>query len=164
MGYPIARDCAHGDTGIAWVPNSMDQKNVSRSYARTAHLDGLDRPNYSIISSAKVTGIPFDDKKVAQGVTFHAVGSPNNTTTVFAKKEVILALGVVHSPQILQLSGVGPRTLLEKAGVDVIEDLPGVGQNFHDHPDGTLSCTCKWPRFHHYELRELTPSRKQTTP
>jgi len=145
LGYPIAGDCAHGETGIAWVPNSMNQKNVSRSYAKSDHLDGLARPNYSILPSAKVTKVLFDDDKGARGATFRPRnGGPGDLFTVAARKEVILALGVVHSPQILQVSGVGPKDLLEEAGIQVVVDLPGVGQNFQDHPDGNLPCTCKY--------------------
>ncbi len=57
----------------------------------------------------------------------------NTTAIVTANLEVILSSGAIHTPQILQRSGIGPRDLLEKAGVDVILDLPGVGQNFQDH-------------------------------
>jgi choline dehydrogenase-like flavoprotein len=145
MGYPYAGDCAHGESGVAWFPNSMNQKNASRSFAKTAHLDGLDRPNYSILSAAKVTKVLFDDDKVAHGVAFHARdGNPKDVMTVSAKKGVILALGTVHSPQVLQISGIGPKGVLEEAGIEVIVDLPGVGQNFHDHPDASLPCTCKF--------------------
>lgn len=45
----------------------------------------------------------------------------------------ILSAGAVHTPQILQRSGIGPAELLERAGIDVINDLPGVGYNFQDH-------------------------------
>ena len=50
-----------------------------------------------------------------------------------AKKEVILAAGTIHTPQILQLSGVGGAALLKQAGVPIKVDLPGVGSNFQDH-------------------------------
>lgn len=57
----------------------------------------------------------------------------NVTFTATARLEVILSAGAVHTPQILQLSGIGPRDLLESAGIDVLVDLPGVGYNFQDH-------------------------------
>ena len=50
-----------------------------------------------------------------------------------ARREVILAAGAIGSPQILQLSGVGPGALLQRHGVDVVHDLPGVGENLYDH-------------------------------
>jgi choline dehydrogenase-like flavoprotein len=52
---------------------------------------------------------------------------------VSAKAEVILAAGAIHSPRLLQLSGIGPKALLKAHGIPVIEDLPGVGSNFQDH-------------------------------
>ena len=66
-----------------------------------------------------------------------------------ASKEVILAAGV-HSPQILQLSGIGPKELLKKHEIDTIADLPGVGQNFQDHP--TL-----YPVFNFTKMIHPTP-------
>ena len=62
------------------------------------------------------------------GVELHQSGA-----SITAKNEIILAAGV-HSPQILQLSGIGPSQILSKHGIDVVENLPGVGQNFQDHP------------------------------
>ena len=53
---------------------------------------------------------------------------------MFANHEVILAAGAVHTPQILQLSGIGEKALLERLGLPVLIDLPGVGQNYQDHP------------------------------
>ncbi|CAK7214806.1 hypothetical protein SBRCBS47491_002275 [Sporothrix bragantina] len=63
----------------------------------------------------------------------------SHTQFVRARREVILAAGGIHSPQILQLSGVGPRRLLAAANISTIVDLPGVGQNFQDHPMLTAS-------------------------
>jgi len=64
--------------------------------------------------------------------------------TVSAKKEVILSAGSLHTPQILQLSGVGPIKLLSDMKIKVVEDLPGVGQNFQDHPTIYTNFTCKF--------------------
>jgi len=66
--------------------------------------------------------------------------------TVKARKEVILSAGAVHSPQILQLSGIGPKALLESANIDVVVELPGVGQNFQDHAwIGNMAYTLSTP-------------------
>lgn len=64
--------------------------------------------------------------------------------TVKASKEVILAAGAVHSPQILQLSGIGDRKLLESLEIEIIVDLPGVGRNFQDHPTLYAAWNCKF--------------------
>lgn len=69
-----------------------------------------------------------------------ATGETFNAT---AKKEVILAAGAVHSPQILQLSGVGPKALLLSLGIPVVLDLPGVGTNFQDQTDLKVNYNCK---------------------
>jgi choline dehydrogenase len=57
--------------------------------------------------------------------------------------EVILAAGAIHTAQLLQLSGIGPSALLESLGVEVVVDLPGVGQNFQDHWGVTCYYPCK---------------------
>jgi len=59
--------------------------------------------------------------------------------TVKAKKEVIVSAGTLRSPQILQLSGIGPKNELKRIGVDVVKNLPGVGQNLQDHPITTVA-------------------------
>lgn len=72
---------------------------------------------------------------------------PRNGTetvqSVRAKQEVIIAAGAPRSPQILQLSGIGPRKLLSRLGIDVVEDLPGVGYNFQDQPAMFAGVTCE---------------------
>jgi choline dehydrogenase len=121
----------------------MDPKNVTRSFAKTAHADGLDRANYHIVTSSKVTKVLFDGN-AADGVVFHAKGgNPNKTRTVKARKEVILATGTMHTPQILQVSGIGPKKLLESAKIPVKVALEGVGANLQDHPDVSMTVQCK---------------------
>lgn len=61
--------------------------------------------------------------------------------------EVILAAGAPRSPQILQLSGVGPKKLLSGLGIEVLEDLPGVGYNFHDQPSFYVVLSCRSNMF-----------------
>lgn len=72
----------------------------------------------------------------ATGVQFIANSASH---TVKAKKEVIVCGGSVNSPQILELSGIGSAAVLEKAGVDVIVESPGVGENLVDHTAIALS-------------------------
>lgn len=108
----------------------MDPKIVQRSYARTGHFDGINRSNHDVVTESHVTKIILEDG-IATGVIFRQ-GRGNSTTytTVKANREVILSAGAIHSPQILQLSGIGPKKLLQSAGIDTRIDLPGVGQNF----------------------------------
>lgn len=86
------------------------------------------RPNYHIIAENAVAKVNFKDEKAVR-VQFvnKSTGEVSNVT---AKKEVIIAAGAVHSPQILQLSGVGDMSVLEMLGIEVVLDLPGAGQNF----------------------------------
>lgn len=73
--------------------------------------------------------ILFDDSKCATGVEVQSAGM---TWTLNARKEVISSAGVMHSPQLLMVSGVGPKETLEAQKIPVVQDLPGVGQSMHD--------------------------------
>lgn len=86
----------------------------------------------------QVTEIIFDDDLTATGVK--ALNREKNEIVSFtARKEVILAAGAIFTPQILQLSGIGPTAVLETAGVETKLDFPAVGSNFQDHPTSFLS-------------------------
>ncbi|KAG1670504.1 Glucose dehydrogenase [FAD, quinone] [Nymphon striatum] len=90
----------------------------------------IHRKNLHIITYAHVSKILINGLKRASGVRFT---KKNKSFVVRATKEVILSAGAVNSPHILMLSGIGPKEQLEKAGVPVVQDLPGVGQNLQDH-------------------------------
>lgn len=93
---------------------------VNRSYAKTGHWDGLDRSNYHLLPNSKVIKIEIEGNK-ATAATFrprNTTASSGLSTTIRADKEVILAAGTMHSPLILQWSGIGPRGLLESAGIE----------------------------------------------
>lgn len=122
----------------------MDPKKVQRSYARTGHYDGINRTTYDLVYNSKVTKLNIEDL-TATGVVFQTTAkNATRMATVKARKEVILAAGAVHTPQLLQLSGVGPKRHLEEAGIETVVDLPGVGQNFQDHPmlGMAIMCAC----------------------
>lgn len=88
--------------------------------------------------------ILLDEDDVATGVRFVPRGG-DTSFEVRARKEVVLSTGAIHTPQVLQLSGIGPAGLLESAGIDVKVGLPGVGANFQDHPIGpAISFRCKF--------------------
>ncbi|HRB92809.1 MAG TPA: GMC oxidoreductase, partial [Chitinophagales bacterium] len=63
--------------------------------------------------------------------------------TITAGKEIILSAGIIGSVQVLKLSGIGPKQELEKHGIEVVLDLPGVGENLQDHPDIIIRCRDK---------------------
>ena len=87
------------------------------------------RSNLTVITRAHTTGILFDGN-CASGVSYRHQGK---IYTAIAQKEVLLSAGAINSPQLLQLSGIGNRELLDKCGIPVLHELPGVGQNLQDH-------------------------------
>ncbi|HEM7876446.1 TPA: choline dehydrogenase [Burkholderia contaminans] len=115
----------------------VTQKNGERWSAARAYLfpHMKTRGNLTVETGAQVRRIVFDGKR-AVGVEVTRGG---NVETVWAKKEVILSAGAFQSPQLLMLSGVGPKDELERHGIEVVADLPGVGENLQDHPDFVLS-------------------------
>jgi len=114
--------------GVSWY--QLTVKNGLRCSAAVAYLHPvMRRPNLQIETNALVTRILFEGKR-AVGVEFRRHGE---TRTVGAAKEVILSGGTVNSPQLLQLSGVGPGALLQQHGISVVADLAGVGENLQDH-------------------------------
>lgn len=126
--------------GPSWFPNTMDVKTGRRAHARYAYYDPIQktRTNLRILTKTTSQRILFDskDKPTATGVEI--VDASGKTSTVRAKKEVILAAGSIQTPKLLQLSGVGPRPVLEAAGVKVRVELDAVGSNFQDHPWATV--------------------------
>ena len=87
------------------------------------------RKNLTILTKAQTTRILLEDKK-AIGIEYLKSGQLYH---VLSGKEVILSAGAIGSPQLLQVSGIGSKNLLEKVGVPLVLDLPGVGQNLQDH-------------------------------
>ncbi|WP_231471452.1 GMC family oxidoreductase [Thioalkalivibrio sp. HK1] len=99
--------------------------STARGYLRPARR----RPNLQVITGAHVHRIEIEGKR-AVGVRY-SVG--NEIHIVRARAEVILCAGAIGSPQILQLSGIGAAQLLRDRGIDIVHDLPGVGENLQDH-------------------------------
>ncbi|KAK0747384.1 hypothetical protein B0T21DRAFT_354220 [Apiosordaria backusii] len=132
---PFPRDGHAGSHGVFYYPLSVNPNTRQRSYSRTGHWDGLNRPNYDIITSARATKVLLDKGNVVTGVEF-IFTETGKKHTVKARKEVVVSTGAIHTPYLLQLSGIGPRGLLKRARIPVKADLPGVGANFQDHPIG----------------------------
>ncbi|KAL1896755.1 hypothetical protein Sste5346_004388 [Sporothrix stenoceras] len=123
--------------GVFWLPLAEDAASRTRSDARVNHYDRViaTRPNYHLLPETSVSKILFNSAKKATGVQFVATnGTSSAPTTVTASREVLVAAGGLHTPQLLQLSGIGPKALLTKFGIPVVANLPGVGQNFQDQP------------------------------
>jgi len=128
-GVEAVEDSGAGGAGVYWFPTLMDPYRFERSWAENSHYRGLARPNYHVAASSPVRRVLMK-KGVATGVEFYA---EHGLLNVKANKEVLMAAGAIHTPQLLQLSGIGPKKLLHAAGIKTLVDLPGVGQNFQDH-------------------------------
>ncbi len=119
-------------------------RNVHRgrrlSAARAYLHPVLRRPNLHLVTRAYTTRILFDGTRVT-GVTYTKGG---RTRTAHAA-EVICCGGSINSPQLLQLSGVGPAGLLHSHGIDVVADVPAVGANLQDHLEVYVQFACKQP-------------------
>ncbi|KAL0572778.1 hypothetical protein V5O48_009191 [Marasmius crinis-equi] len=126
-------DAYSGKSWGGFVARSfIDNGNWTRSYSRSAYIDPISRPNLTILVKSIVTRIILDPNHTATGVEY-AETRDGQRFTVGVKKEVIVTAGAVRSPQVLMLSGVGPRDVLTAANVSVQLELPGVGQRLQDH-------------------------------
>ncbi|OYV61339.1 MAG: GMC family oxidoreductase [Acidocella sp. 21-58-7] len=135
------------ETGIKFNPDfngaeqegvghyQVTQKNGRRFSAARAYLDAAKtRPNLTILTGAHATRIITEGKR-ATGVD---VKTAEGMQRMMVRREVILAGGAINSPQLLLLSGIGPRAELAKHGIQQVHELPGVGQNLQDHLDASI--------------------------
>jgi len=110
----------------------VTHRNGERFSAAKAYLTpSLSRPNLQVITGAHATRILLSGKR-ATGVEYHQDGELKQLK---AAREVLLCAGALQSPQLLMLSGIGPHAHLLANGIATRHDLPGVGQNLHDHVD-----------------------------
>ncbi len=111
--------------------------STASAYLRPA----LDRPNLSVESNAQATRILFEAKR-AIGVAYVQKGVAQQAR---ATREVILSGGVINTPQLLMLSGIGDPEMLNRFDIPVVQDLKGVGKNLQDHVDCTVQYECTQP-------------------
>ena len=111
--------------------------STATAYLRPAHR----RRNLRIEANARATRIAFEGRK-AVGIVYRQAG---REITATAGREVILAAGALQSPQLLQLSGIGPAALLEGFGIPPVLALPGVGENLQDHLQARVIFRCTKP-------------------
>src|ERR1700756_5785032 len=130
MGMPIVDD-VNGPMrpGAGYINRNIatDGRRVSavRAFLRPA----LSRPNLTLLLNTNVVKLNFKGTRCV-GVKLITNGA---TQDISADKEVILTAGSIHSPKLLMLSGVGDAKALRGLGIEVVEDLPGVGENLQDH-------------------------------
>jgi choline dehydrogenase len=99
------------------------------------------RPNLRIETEAMAGRLLFDGRRAA-GIRYRQGGE---LKTARCRGEVLLSAGSLQSPQLLQLSGIGPRALLDRFGIPVVHELPGVGENLQDHLQIRLGYECTKP-------------------
>jgi choline dehydrogenase len=140
-GYPYTPDC-NGAQQEGFGPCDRTTHEGRRWSTARGYLDPVrTRPNLTIVTGALALEILLDGAR-ATGIAY-AVGGERRTAT--AEREIILSGGAINSPQLLQLSGIGPAELLRRLGITVKHDLPGVGANLSDHPDIVVQHACKQP-------------------
>ncbi|MFQ3266668.1 MAG: choline dehydrogenase [Colwellia sp.] len=140
-GY-FATDDYNAAAQEGFGPMHMTVKNGVRCSTANAYLrPAMTRSNLTVITHALVHKVLLEGKKTV-GVRYERKGK---IVDVSVKKEVILSAGPIGSPHLLQLSGIGPKQVLEEAGIEVKHDLPGVGQNLQDHLEFYFQFKCKKP-------------------
>ena len=133
-GIPKIKEFNRGDNfGNAYF--QMNQRRGSRWSGTKAFLRPvLSRPNLTVITHAHVQKLIIDSQDGNKKATGVEVRIKDDKVKVFnASREIILSAGTIGSPQILQLSGIGSGDLIKEKGLEVVHDLPGVGENLHDH-------------------------------
>ncbi|KAJ5360177.1 Glucose-methanol-choline oxidoreductase [Penicillium concentricum] len=145
IGIDISDNMYGGEAwGADLATSCINPANWTRSYSRSGYLDPLpERDNYDVLANAHVTRLIFEDStssdKTASAVEY-TTDKGSTKLKVKVNKEVILAGGTIGSPAVLLYSGVGPKDVLSEAGIDLVSELPGVGQHLQDH----FSATVKW--------------------
>ena len=139
-GYPLTDD-VNGYRQEGFAPFDRNIHDGRRLSAARAYLHPvMNRPNLEVQTRAFVTRILFDGTR-AVGVEYtHGRGVARAMAG-----EVILCGGAINSPQLLQLSGVGNADELRALGIDVVADLPGVGENLQDHLEVYIQYACTQP-------------------
>ncbi|TVY36012.1 Dehydrogenase [Lachnellula occidentalis] len=162
LGIPILKDPNNGfAAGGMLIPSNINPDNQTRSTARLAYFDGFidRRPNLHVVTNQHVYRLIIDtatrksrsprshphksrqnscpkdqvNDRWVSGVQFIPDGTLS-IRNVTCSREVILAAGAVHTPQILEFSGIGDPNVLNKFNISTKINLPGVGNNFQDHP------------------------------
>ncbi len=129
LGLPTTDDYNGAETEGAAVYQLSTQNGVRASTAKCYLKPARGRKNLTIVTRAHVTGVDVEDGR-ATGVRYVVDGQPRDAK---ARASVILSAGAINSPQLLQLSGVGPGAVLRDQGIGVKHDMPAVGRHLQDH-------------------------------
>ncbi len=140
-GYIPTKD-PNGHMQEGFGPMHMTVKDGVRWSTANAYLKpAMSRPNLTVITHAMTRRVLLEGKR-AVGVEYELGGE---RVVAKASREVLISSGPIGSPHLLQRSGIGPAAVLQKAGVEVLHDLPGVGENLQDHSEVYIQYACKEP-------------------
>jgi len=140
-GYPRSQD-VNGFQQEGFGRMEMTVERGRRCSAARAYLrPAMNHANLKVLTHALATRILFEGRR-ARGIEYRRGGE---THRVRIGAELILSGGPINSPQLLKLSGVGPAAELRALGIEVVRDLPGVGENLQDHLEFYFQVACKEP-------------------
>ncbi|MBP1875973.1 choline dehydrogenase [Ensifer adhaerens] len=140
-GYITTQD-PNGHMQEGFGPMHMTVKDGVRWSTANAYLKpAMSRPNLTVVTHAMTRRVLLEGKR-AIGVEYELGGQ---RVVAKASREVLISSGPIGSPHLLQRSGIGPAAVLQKAGVEVLHDLPGVGENLQDHSEVYIQYACKEP-------------------
>lgn len=140
-GYITTQD-PNGHMQEGFGPMHMTVKDGVRWSTANAYLKpAMSRPNLTVVTHALTRRVLLEGKR-AIGVEYELGGQ---RVVAKASREVLISSGPIGSPHLLQRSGIGPAAVLQKAGVEVLHDLPGVGENLQDHSEVYIQYACKEP-------------------
>ncbi|XP_031765765.2 ecdysone oxidase-like [Galleria mellonella] len=150
LGYNVVLD-TNGNYTLGFTEPLLTMVNGYRQSTAKTFLSPIkNRSNLHVLKNTLVTKINFDEDNNA--VSIDAIKENKKKITIRANKEIIVSAGTINSPQLLMLSGIGPRKHLEDLGINVIADLP-VGENLQNHISGistyALEKTPKRPKDPH---------------
>ena len=152
-GYPLTDDI-NGFQQEGFGRLDMTVGGGRRCSAANAYLrPAMRRGNLTVPTHALATQIVFDGRR-ASGLRYQRAGAEQ---LVRARREVIVSGGPVNSPQLLKLSGLGPRAELSQHGIDLVHELAGVGENLQDHLEFYFQVACTQPITLY---SQMTPYRK----
>jgi choline dehydrogenase-like flavoprotein len=149
MGLPRKQDvnAPDNEVGVGYAPVTIF--GGKRQSAATAFLDPIrQRPNLTVITGAHVDRVLFTNRRATSVLA--RIGTRDQT--IEARREVILCGGALASPLLLQRSGIGPSALLERHGIEVVQDSPEVGQNLIEHRGLIMQWKLSQPLSQNLEL------------
>ncbi|QDS75516.1 hypothetical protein FKW77_005067 [Venturia effusa] len=136
LGFPVQQDFISGNLLGAQIAPVTIKPDQTRGSSQSTYLDtalASGRTNLKVYTHSLAKRVVFSSNKTATGV--EVVSGISEPYILSAKQEVIVSAGAFQSPQLLMVSGIGPKEHLEKYNITVLADRPGVGQTMEDHLD-----------------------------